>query len=167
MLLGLFAPLLIMIYSYSWVTQIMIQSLFWTYYASGSMYPSQGFSLIHPSVWISIWPLVLLRLVPVSQVYRYYKGKTTRRRAVIASMFGDGFFIFYILIMLIISYMIGMPIGMFPIPLPFQLLFCVIMLWRYPIAEPTTPWEGIEHRLWWEKDQEPKEKKPKDEDELW
>lgn len=168
LLLGLFAPVLLTIYLYGMTLQIMLQSLFWTYYyVPSSMFPYSGFNIMPPSAIIILFPFVLLRLVPVSQIYRYYQGKTTRRRTLIASVFGDGFFLFYILILLIIYSALGIPFGAFPIPLPCQFLFCIVMLWRYPIPEPTTPWEGMEHQSWWEKDQEPKEPKPKDEDALW
>jgi len=168
LLLGLFGPFMLTIYNYSIVSQTIIQSMLWMYVGSGSMYPYQGFSIIPPYAWTSMFPIMILRFVPVLQIYRYYQGKTTRRRAAIASVFGDGFFLSVILIMLIVNYAVGLSMGMYAIPLPFQFLFCAIMLWRYPIAEPTTPWEDMEeHQSWWEKDQEPNVEKPKSEDELW
>jgi len=54
-------------------------------------------------------------------------------------------------------------------PLPFQIIFGFIVLWKYPIPEPTTPWENISEsksRL----DKKPDsitEKLPNDNDKLW
>jgi hypothetical protein len=59
-------------------------------------------------------------------------------------------------------------------PLPFQLIFGWIMLWRFPRPEPKTPWESeSELKSWWEKkpedQEENKEKKSTtdDDDVLW
>ncbi len=171
LLFGLFAPFLLMISSYGFDSQIMLLSLIWSFISSPSVFPSSSpsyrFEILPLEVIIQLFPLVLLRLVPVLQIYRYYEGKATRRRALIASIFGDGVYIFYIPFMLIIAYAFGLHIVMFTIPLPFQFLFCVIVLWRYPIPKPTTPWDKLEkQKSWWEKDQTQK-KESEDEDELW
>jgi len=167
LLLGLFSPFLIIFQSYGYSWYLSIQSMLWMYTASGSMYPGQGFMLIPPYAWISMFPFVLLRLVPVSQIYRYYQGKTTRRRTVIALFFGDGFFLFYGLIaVLMITF------GMFLIVIPViaQIIFGAFMLWKYPYREPRTEWDSVlEEKQWWEKDEIPRKtkEKPKDENELW
>jgi hypothetical protein len=83
-------------------------------------------------------------------------------------MFGDGFFLFYLSFVMLIIFSFALPMSMYLIPLPFQLLFCVFMLWRYPYAEPASPWDDVlEEKSWWEKDEEPQEEKPRDEDVLW
>ena len=70
--------------------------------------------------------------------------------------------------MMMLAFALGLSLGVIPIPLPCQLLFCILMLWRYPVPEPTTPWEGMEeHQSWWEKDESPPKTKEKDKDELW
>jgi hypothetical protein len=68
---------------------------------------------------------------------------------------------------------------MLMLPLPFQLIFGLLVLWRYPIPEPTTPWKSEEEpKSWWEKpsdsqkekpvDSEARQKKPTDNDDvLW
>ena len=55
---------------------------------------------------------------------------------------------------------------MLMLPLPFQLIFGFLVLWRYPIPEPTTPWkiasDDSEPKSWWEKSSDPQQKKPAD-----
>lgn len=163
LLLGLFAPFLVTGYSYEWMSQISIQSYLWTFSSYG------GFSLTPLYVLPVMFPLLLLRLVPVLQIYRYYNGKTTRKRTYIVCLFGDGYFLFYGLLFVIIA--IGF--GGLLLPLPFQLLFGWIMLWRFPVLEPTTPWETeSKPKSWWEKEPKPPEEKQEkptkdDDDVLW
>ncbi|MHA1137130.1 MAG: hypothetical protein ACTSSE_11655 [Candidatus Thorarchaeota archaeon] len=168
LLLGLFAPFLVTGYSYEWMSQITIQSYLWTFSTYG------GFSIIPLIVLPVMFPLLLMRLVPVLQIYRYYNGKTTRKRTYIVCLFGDGFFLFYGLLFVIIA--IGF--GGLLFPLPFQLLFGWIILWRFPVLEPTTPWESeSKPKSWWEKDSDPppdtsketqeKPTKKDDDNELW
>lgn len=154
-------------------SQIILQSLIWGFISAPPDIPYSShfyrFEILPLEVIIQLFPLVLLRLVPVSQIYRYYQGKTTRRRALIASIFGDGTYMFYPLFMLIFTYASGLILVTIPIPIPCQFLFCVIVLWRYPIPKPTTPWENISEsksRL----DKKPDsitEKLPNENDQLW
>lgn len=159
LLLGLFAPFQLMVSSYGFDSQMMLLSVIWDFLSSPSVSsyypPSYRFEILPLGVIIQLFPLILLRLVPVSQIYRYYQGKTTRRRALIASIFGDGAYLFSLPFMLIISYAFGLYLVTFPIPLPFQFLVCAFILWRYPIPKLTTPWDDMEkHKSWWAKDQE-------------
>jgi len=172
LLLGLFAPFLLMISYYGFDSQIILIAIVWSLFSSPSVFPyssrSYRFEILPPEIIIQLFPLILLRLVPVSQIYRYYQGKTTRRRALIASTFGEGIYMFYLLLMVIMTFASGLITIVLPIPIPFQFLFCSIVLWRYPIPKPTTPWDGKEKsKSWWEKGQEPKEEKLRKEDELW
>ncbi len=169
LLLGLFAPFLLTVSDYGFDSQIMLMTLQWSLFYSPSVFPnsppSYRFELLPPEVIIQLFPFVLLRLVPVSQIYRYYQGKTTRGRALIASIFGDGIYIFYFLFVLINPFRFGLFTLIYPIPLSFQFLFCVVVLWRYPIPKPTTPWDGMkESEAWLEEDLEPKEEELRNED---
>lgn len=170
LLLGLFAPFVVTAYNYGWVSEVFIQSFFWTYRSTSMIDPYSGFSVTPLYVLPVMFPILILRFVPVLQIYRYYNGKTTKKRTYIICLFGDGFFIFYGLLFVIIA--IGF--GGLIVPLPFQMLFGWIMLWRFPRPEPTTPWEsGSEPKSWWDKkpenQEEKQEKKPikDDEDVLW
>jgi len=164
--IGLIAPLFVTYQSYGLSWYMIIQSMLWAYYASSSIYPGgQGFSFMSPFVLFSMFPLVLLRLVPALQIYRYYKGKTTRRRTIYSLFIGDGFVLFYGLLAV---FMISFGMYMIMIPVTAQIIIGAFILWRFPYREPRTPWDSVlEEKQWWEKNQEPKEKKPKDEDVLW
>jgi len=163
LLLGLFAPVMIQSFTYDGMMRYFyIQSLFWMYYSESYI------TIVPPFALFSMFPYILLRMVPVSQIYRYYNGKTTRKRAIIASFVGDGLFLIMTLPYLLLSFM-----GILMLPLPFQLIFGLLVLWRYPIPEPTTPWKSEEKpKSWWEKSSDPpqeKQEKPTkdDNDVLW
>ena len=168
LLFGLFAPVAMMVYYYGSL-YIIVQSLFWTYSSYTSIYPNSysGFSMVPPAVYIMMFPFVLFRLVPVSQIYRYYQGKTTRRRTVITFFIGDGISLSYALYaVFMITY--GMDTRI--IPIIAQIIFGAIMVWRFPFQEPRIPWDTVlEEGKWWDKDERsPQEKEnPKDKDELW
>jgi hypothetical protein len=164
MLLALFAPVMINIYLISEFSHINVLSMLWTYSSSSSypVYPSSGFQIMPIYILMSIFPFLLLRLVPVFQIHRYYSGRTTRRRALIASFIGDGYFLFTALPAIIMPWVLG--VSMFMFPLPFQVIFGILMLWRYPIPDPTTPWEDLEEpKSWWDKKSESQQGKPPDE----
>ncbi len=156
LLLGLFAPLTIQIFGYGWgPPQTYIQSLFWMYY-SNSMGSFGGFTIIPPYALMSMFPLILFRIAPVYQIWRYYNEKTTRKRAMIACFVGDGIFL-----IMTIPYILLAMMGMFMLPLPFQLIFGLLVLWRYPISEPTAPWKSEdEPKSWWEKPSDSQKEKP-------
>ena len=158
-LIGLLAPVLLNINSYGFSSGIGIQSILWMYF------PGSGFTFIPPYMLTAMFPFILLRFVPVLQLHRYYNGKTTRKRALLASLVGDGYFLIFGIPIFIISLLYASPYLM--IPLPFQLIVTILILFRYPIPEPTTPWDGEEEpKSWWEKTPDSQQKKP-DDDELW
>jgi len=166
LVIGLFAPFSLEIYNYGSMSHIVFSSMLWMFRQSSYMNGYFGFSF--PSLY-SLSPMflfLLLRMVPVSQIYRYYDGKTTRQRVLIAIIIGDGFFLVTGIFSLFFT--IGYS-GVFMMPLPFQIIFGFIVLWKYPIPEPTTPWENISEsksRL----DKKPDsitEKLPNDNDKLW
>jgi len=142
LLLGLFAPFVLFVFNYESETYIQIISLIWEFSPIPSVFPySPSFYRfkIHPLNMIpAILPYVLLRLLPASEIYRYYQGKSTRRLAFYASILGDSFTLLFALAMLIIGY--GHSVSDISyIPIPCQFLFCVMMLWLFPISKPTTP----------------------------
>jgi len=168
LIFGLFAPIMMMMNTWGMYPDINIQSMFWMYDPSSYMPGFFGFSLIPVYAFTSMFPFLLLRIVPVSQIYRYYNGKTTRKRALIASSIGDGVFLIMYSPYLIVSIMFGSFYYLI-IPLPFQMIVGLVILWRRPLPIPTTPWEGVaESKSWWEKDSEPQQKKPaKGDNVLW
>lgn len=161
LLIGLLAPVLLSIRNFGFNSGIGMQSILWNYY------PGDGFTPIHPYMLSVMFPYILLRLAPVLQLHRYYKGKTTRKRALLISLVGDGYFLIFGLPIFIISLFIASPYLM--IPLPFQIIFAIVVLTKYRIPEPTVPWDHEEkQKSWWEKPPDSQQKKPDDDaDELW
>ena len=170
LMLGIFAPHFIVVYGYDLASPFSIQSLFWTYSQSSFRYFMSDLSENSSAIFAAIFPLLLLRMVPVFQIYRYYNGNTTRKRALIASLAGDGLFLFMGILSFFIGFLSSYSLGALPmLPLPFQMIFGFFVLLKLPIPEPTTPWKSEEKpKSWWNKDSDSQEKKPADEDDqLW
>jgi hypothetical protein len=171
LVLGIFAPIMITIMTWGMFPEITIQSMFWMYNQSPYMPSFYGFSLRPLYAITSMFPFLLLRMVPVSMLYRYYNEKTTRKRALIASCVGDGAFLIVAIPSIISSLLFAG--GYYMIPLPIQMIGAILILWRSPLPEPTAPWEGIvDSKSWWEKSpdaeqQKPIEKPKDNDDELW
>jgi hypothetical protein len=109
-------------------------------------------------------------MVPVYQIYRYYNGKTTRKHVVIALLVGEGYFIFTAIVINLLTF----GYDSYHAPLAFQLIFGILVLWRFRIPEPTAPWKSEEEtKSWWDKEpedqEEKREEKPAkdDDDVLW
>ena len=169
LIIGLFAPIMITMNFWGMDPQVDIQSMFWMYTQNPDISSFLGFYLNHVYALVSMFPFLLLRMVPVSQIYRYYNGKTTKKRAFIAAVIGDGVFLIVTFPSMILMAVIS---GFyFMIPLPFQMIVGILILWRSPLPEPTTPWVSQEEpKSWWEKSPDPQQKKPADdddEDKLW
>ena len=166
-LLGLIAPVWFIFSSYFGNHEILLQSLMWAYVQSnyGTYFE------FHFYYWyiISMFPLMILRLVPASQIFRYYQAKTSRRRTIIAVLLGDIYFVLDSLLMLFIN--LGSLFTYLIIPLPFQMLVGLTILWRYPIPEPTAPWDDEVVRISSEEtkneDHLEKVKPDNDKDKLW
>lgn len=165
LLIGLLAPVLLTFNNYGFSSEMRIQSILWSY---SSGFIGSGFMIIPLQWMISMFPTLLFRFVPVLQIQRYYKGKTTRKRALLATLVGDGYYLFMGVPLIFISMLSGF--SYFFIPLPFQVIFGVLVLWKFPIFEPTTPWESAsddpEPKSWWPKSPDSQQKKP-DDDKVW
>lgn len=169
LILGLFAPIMIIMSFWGMFPAVNIQSMFWMYSTSPYMFSFFGFSLTPSYALFSMFPFLLMRMVPVLQIYRYYNGKTTRKRAAIASAIGDGIFLISVFPTLILSIIFG-SFYSFMLPLPIQMIVAILILWRSPLPTPTTPWESEEKpKSWWDKtsDSPPKKKPTDDDDVLW
>jgi len=174
LILGLFAPIMLMINTWGMFQEINIQSMFWTYTQNSYMPSFFGFSLIQPYALSSMFPFLLLRMVPVSQIYRYYNRKTTRKRAFIATFIGDGVLLIFTSPTIILSFMFGM-FYFYMIPLPIQMIVGFLILWRRPLPEPITPWKSLsDEKSWWDKKSDSPQEKVADEsvsveddDKLW
>ena len=164
LIIGLFAPIMMTMNFWGMGFQFDIQSIFWMYSTNPYFPGFLGFYLTPVYSLVSIFPFLLLRMVPVSQIYRYYNGNTTRKRAFIAAAIGDGVF----LIMTVPSMILMAVISgfYFLIPLPFQMIAGILILWRSPLPGPKTPWSKEEEpKSWWEKSSDSdQQKKPTDDD---
>lgn len=165
LLLGVLAPFMMMAFFFGRGTEFAIMSTFWMYNQSTAMVEPFGFSLIPPYALFSMLPFLFLRIVPVSMIYRYYNGKTTRKRAFIASFAGDGIFLYTGLLPSILSILFSNSFFIFP--LPFQSIVAVLILWIFPLPVPTTPWKTDEKpKSWYEKALEDQLEKFPDDDDL-
>ena len=167
LIIGLFAPISISAFNYnSSSPTVSIEGMFWMYRLTSSQYISAGFATtIDPNSWIVMFPFLLLRMVPVSQLYRYYNGKTTRLRVFIASIIGDGFFLFSSILIWFVS--LGQYGAGIHIPLPFQIIFGFFVLLIFRVPKPKAPWPRKQStKSWWAKEPDSQQEKVAD-DELW
>jgi hypothetical protein len=165
-LLGILAPVMMTSFGYVGNYNLTIVSLFW-YFEVGTF--GSGWLFLPPFATISMLPYLALRMVPAYMIYRYYQEKTTRRRAAVGIIVGDLLFLIETLPMMILTAMFAGSYLIFP--LPAQMLVGFFILWRYPIPEPTRPWEGSEEtKPWWDNESSSLRKSPEaknEEDRLW
>jgi hypothetical protein len=165
-LLGILAPVMMTSFGYVGNYDLTIVSLFW-YFEVGTF--GSGWLFLPPYATISMLPYLALRMVPVYMTYRYYQGKTTRRRAAAGILIGDLLFLIGTLPEMILAAMFAISYLIFPLPV--QMLVGFFILRRYPIPEPTKPWEGSEEtKPWWENESSSLPKSPEaknEEDRLW
>ena len=149
-----------MVYNNEWLSLTTIQGTIWLYAIS------PGGSGFQPLMYDFGWVLFLvLRIIPAYQLYRYYSGKTTRKLAYIATFIGDAIYILGGIVILLDA--ITHP-GQFAIPLPFQMIFSILILWKIQGPEPTSPWKDSKKTSsWWKKSTVPPQEKPANDDELW
>jgi hypothetical protein len=155
---ALFAPIAIAITNYPWsgVSWSMISMLYQINYYPGEgiqIYPTFYFPWgFDPMYFFSMMMSMSLFVGPrfgfTYQMVRLYKGRTTRKRALIVGFVADCFFLF-----LNIPYLF-MPMGFMAIilPLPFVLLVALILMKIKAPAIIISPWEELdEPDKWWEK----------------
>ena len=130
-LLALFAP----IFCYISSAATYVFSATWIYSQSGHdvQFSYQILTMI---------PIVALRSVFVYQVHRYYEGSTTRLRTLIVGILAEGPSLFMILLM-VLALLVPSIWLYFSIPTPLLLLGGTLLLWRRPLPEPKTPWNGM------------------------
>jgi hypothetical protein len=144
---GLLAPVIASWNGYLGNFTFSIQSLLWSLYLG--TYGS-GFLIDPVFAFFSLFPILILRLVPVSAIVRYYQRKTTRRRAIIGIIVGDIFFLAESVLFFVNLFIFMVPIYYFPLPI--QMLVGFFILWKISIPEPTKPWDSAnETKPWWEK----------------
>lgn len=129
-------------YGYSF--SLTIVALF--YYIHISNY---GAGLYFPDVYssMSLVPFSIFRLAFAYQMIRYYQGKTTKGKTAAAAILSDT----PILIIWFLSTGISGSWGLY-FPLPIMMIIGLLLLWKFPAAEATVPWEGeAKPTPWWDK----------------
>ena len=151
LILGLLSPIMIVTVFLGFFPSPVVMSLFWIYNPDSYLPSFFGFSLIHPNTLVSVLPFFLLRMVPVFTMYLYYNEKTTRRVALMAALVGD--------IISVVNGILSLPGSIssgwmhYTIPLPFQMIVGLLILWRFPLPVPDTPFKKEKKsQLWWEED---------------
>ena len=130
-LLALFAPMFCYISSQA----TYVFSATWVYSQAG--HDAQISSQI-----LTMIPIVALRLVFIYQVHRYYEGSTTRLRTLVLGILAEGPSLFMLLLM-VVALLVPSFWLYLSIPTPLLLLSATLLLWRRPLPEPKTPWNGV------------------------
>ncbi len=161
-ILALLAPVALSGYIYHWDYYVNISAILWSFYMSAY---SIGFQFLYPMNMMMMLPFLMFRIASVYQIARYYQGKTTKRRARLAAVLSDGPILFVYIFYLIAAGIYG-GWGL-NYPLPMMMIVSLLLLWKFPVREPTVPWEGSEEpKSWWE--EKPEETtEPPDDDQPW
>jgi hypothetical protein len=94
-------------------------------------------------------PFLCFRLVSALQIANYYRGNSTRKRTALILLIGEGPLLLSNTVALLSSLVYP---GWLLIPLPVQMIVGLLILWRFPVPEPTKPWkEQEESGSWWTK----------------
>jgi hypothetical protein len=119
----------------------------------------------NPLLFIGNLPVTFLRLVFVYQVYRFYQGRTTRKRTLLVGVVSE-------LQMAIVS-ILGVIIPVFSlisrffIPIPILFLVALVIIKVAPPSEVSTPWKHSEDtESWWAQSSNDEESIPQAEEGL-
>ncbi|KXH69971.1 MAG: hypothetical protein AM326_01385 [Candidatus Thorarchaeota archaeon SMTZ-45] len=101
--------------------------------------------------------LSFMRPVFVYQLARYYKGITTRVRAILAGIISELQLTAFTA--LAILYLLSNPIMSFvyiiAVPIPIPLLLGTVFIWLVPVPELAVPWKELDDtKDWWEEESE-------------
>jgi hypothetical protein len=148
-LVALFAPVASSGYSYGYSFYLAITSMTWTIRIDSGYIV--GIEFLPSYAILGMIPFLLFRAASVYLITRYYQEKTTKGRAKLAAFLGDAPFLVLYSIMMIAGGVYG-GFGL-NYPLPTMMIVGLLLLWRFPVSEPTVPWEGVSDPTpWWEED---------------
>ena len=152
-LIAFLAPVAVTGYIYGYSSNFIITAMLWSIYMDGY---SIHFQLLNIYSVLTVIPFLMFRVAFVYQITRYYQGKTTRGRTIIAAVLSEApFLAIYIFYILISAFWGGIGLNF---PLPIMMIVGLLLLWRFPMHEAIVPWEDIEEPTpWWEEDSEDKE----------
>ena len=131
-------PFIIQINETGPITDITIAAAAWMYQRSSY---HTGFRLFRPDEWLFSVPFTLPRLIFSYQVMRYYKGKSSRVNTAIVGFFCETPVLLFTASVYIISFMSSPLFIPLLIPLPVLLVIGLLLMWRRPMIQPTTPWD--------------------------
>ena len=161
-LIAFLAPVVVAGYSYGYSFYLNITAMLWSIFID-----EYGFHFQFINVYSSIAmiPFLLFRVAFVYQITRYYQGKTTRGRTVVAAVLSEApFLALYVVYLFTFAIYGGLGLNF---PLPIMMVVGLLLLWRSPVQEVTVPWEGIDEPTpWWEEQQQEETKSPAD-DQPW
>ena len=112
---ALFAPVVLTISSFD-ITIIAMTWYYWTFSGFNVIYPLNGY----------IFLIIVLRIIFVYQIFRYYEGRISRRKTIALGIFAD-----------LLPYL-GVwapPIPLFQIPTPLMLFSALAFMWFRPHEE--------------------------------
>ena len=126
---------------------VNISAVSWSVYIDA--WSGIRFEFLSPFIMMMMIPFLLFRIVSVYVVTRYYQGKTTKGRARIGAFIADApFLILYLIYFFTVGFIIGVGLNL---PLPIMTIVSLLLIWKFPVHEPTVPWEGSDDfRPWWE-----------------
>jgi len=128
--------------------QFSFWTMMWAYVSPG---PGGGFHVYGSMEWILWFPLVIWRVVFVYQIVRYYRGRSTRSRTVLAGVLAEtppvAFYFWG-------TYAMSMGVGLYlAFPTPLLLIGALVFLWLTPYPVPKAPFDDQpEPDKWWEQD---------------
>ena len=150
-IIALFAPSDINIYpSDGYYSSIQIIGMSWQLTLS----PYVDF-MIDVAFLLMYLPFTFFRIVFVYTIYKYYHGKTTRTRVIIAGLLGE--LQLPLIGLAIIPIIISNPslTVMFSIPIPILLIVGLLILKVVPRPLTDSGWAGsVENKEWWDKKKE-------------
>ena len=160
--LAFFAPVASAGYASGLGYSVNISAVLWSFTIDPYYF---GFQFFNPVNLFMMVPFLLFRVASVYQLTRYYQGKTTKGRARIAAFIGDApFLVVYIFVFIVVGFYGGVGLNL---PLPIMMIVGLLLLWRFPVADVTVPWEGTEEpKSWWEEKPEETTEPPAD-DQPW
>jgi hypothetical protein len=105
---------------------VTVYASLWMLQRSGSYYDV----FLGPMEWLAMSPFTLMRLIFVYQVFRYYRGKSTRRNTIILGVLVESPIWLASLQSILPSW--GLSVS---IPLPIILCAGVLLVWTFPRLE--------------------------------
>jgi hypothetical protein len=155
-LIAFLAPVTVAGYDYGYDFYLSITAMLWSIYMDGY---SVRLQFIGPYSMITMIPFLMFRIGFVYQITRYYQGKTTRGRTVVAAVLSEAPFLALYVLWLITFAIYGV-LGL-NFPLPIMMIVGLLLLWRSPVSEATVPWEGADEPTpWWEEKRQEKTEPP-------